>query len=159
MKKVLLALGFLFVLVSVGPQVVAAEKDNSCPIIDITDAYYAELDNDNLEDDIAVHLDIKATNRNQSFYICLEIILPSGTAHTKYFFIDIYDRKFNIRIEAHNVATESGWYETRVYLAMPIPATPNPSAACWRLELYDVIIFDPPGKGGADPLFWAMFYC
>ncbi|MHA2496256.1 MAG: hypothetical protein ACXAEI_12270 [Candidatus Hodarchaeales archaeon] len=156
MKKILLALGCLLVLVSAAPHMAAADDDDdddSYFRIWITDAYYAALDSDSLENDIVVYLHVHKSSRDQDFYLYMKIILPSGTFYAEYFFVDVYDRNFDLRIEAHNIATESGWYEAQAYLA-----TPSYWGGGWNLELHDTLIFDPPGKGGGDP-YWTMMLC
>ncbi|MHA2495467.1 MAG: hypothetical protein ACXAEI_08255, partial [Candidatus Hodarchaeales archaeon] len=115
MKKILLALGCLLILVSAAPNMAAADDDDddSYVRIRITDAYYAALDDDSLENDIVVYLHVFKSSRDQDFYLYMKIILPSGTFHAEYFLVDADDRSFDIRIEAHNIATESGWYEAQ----------------------------------------------
>ncbi len=135
---------FLFTVFIILPILLAnvpASSANFSVSIDITDAYYADLDADLLEDDIVVTLNVTLTNiyvsTNVDIYI--GITLPSGTEF--WFLAEInvvkytYSVTFGMKFDLMNTALEPGWYE----------ANAVGFADGDQFSIMDSFIFDPPG--------------
>lgn len=117
--------------------------------IKITGGYYDALDDDGIPNDVVIHLQCTIAKGETIAHYYLEVILPSQTLYSYFFTIESPYHKYTLRVEAHNIATESGWYTGRIYAA-------HPSDDGWYLELFKSYEFDPPGKGGGDPCFTVM---
>ena len=116
----------------------------------IIDAFYADLDGDNLEDDIRVisTLDLRTDGTKEVFLTGLFFLeLPSQT---------IYDHSFShhyctdldvvyLTFTGFDAATEPGWYSATILGLGFIDSTP--------IIFFDDIVFDPPGgSDNGDPL-------
>ena len=121
--------------------------------IDITDAYYTALDEDNTEDDIVAHFDMeirkngrKISNDRQKFDLYVELILPSETSYI--FGFRLFCRQsvsISPEIHLNNLATEPGWY--RIVLTCVL----FDGSFVTSIGSED-LIFDPPGSTpGTEP--------
>lgn len=113
--------------------------------IDITTAYYADLEGDGLENDVFVGVRLTfegASTYNFDYYIFLT--LPSGAEFGYMFSAATRMEVLNIDNYFWNHATESGWYEVAVYMVLRTGGAQ---------VISESLIFDPPGgSGGADPI-------
>lgn len=111
------------------------------------DAYYADLDGDNFQDDIRLELSLDLYNSYETTNVDLyiDITLPSGTVYS--FLVHLILVKstthgyYELSVNIYNAATESGWYT-----ASTVAFTPD--------DLYSIqetIVFDPPGSNGGVP--------
>ena len=127
--------------------------DNDKPyiLIDIQEAYYADLEGDGMEDDVFVGVELAffgASVYNFDYYIFLT--LPSGAefgyavalaAHTDLAYFGNY---------FWNHATEPGDYTVTVYTVLRTGG----------MTLFsDALVFDPPGgTGGSDPIRFDLVF-
>ena len=121
--------------------------------IDITDAYYTALDEDNTENDIVAHFDMlikrngrKISNDRQKIDLYVELILPSETSYLFGFRI-FCKPTISISPEIHlnNLATEPGWYTIILTCVLFDGALITGIGS-------EGLIFDPPGStGGTEP--------
>ncbi|MCY3414962.1 MAG: hypothetical protein INQ03_25150 [Candidatus Heimdallarchaeota archaeon] len=119
--------------------------------INISEAYYADLEGDGLENDVFVGVDLYLSGRdayNFDYYIFLT--LPSGlqfsyayafSAKTDYIYFGNYFWQH---------ALEPGWYDVEVFIVMRSGGLTVSSEA---------LIFDPPGgTGGSDPISFSLIF-
>ncbi|MFX0113839.1 MAG: hypothetical protein ACFFB3_04780 [Candidatus Hodarchaeota archaeon] len=112
--------------------------------IKITNGYYDALDDDGIPNDVIIYLQSTAAKGETIANFYLEVILPSQALWSCFFSIESLYHKYMLRIEVHNIATQSGWYTGRIYAVYPIEDG-------WNLELFKSYEFDAPGIGGSDP--------
>ena len=117
--------------------------------INITDAYYADLDADNFEDDIFISIDVTLSNIyiETDVDIYIGVTLPSGI---EFWFVakitvikSTYSYNFGINFDLLNTALESGWYTAQAV----------GFAEGDQYSIMQSLIFDPPGsnEGSSDP--------
>lgn len=133
--------GILF-LVLVVPSIPASSANFSADT-NINDAWYADLDGDGSEDDVAVNVTLTLSN-NKIFTdvdLYINLVLPSGKEFwfVSYLTIEKYTRTaaFILLYELMDTATEPGWYD--VYTVA--------FAEGETLSRVDYFTFDPPGGG------------
>ena len=120
---------------------------NFSVFIDITDAYYADLDFDGYEDDIRVLVIMDLYNNRFNTDIDLYVGIEKPSDEEVWFLAEFqaykttYHETYVISFDLLNTATESGWY-----WAYSVGFADN--------EQYSVMsdfLFDPPGDVGGDP--------
>ncbi len=133
------------ILLALVPASTAAVTDTTGPIkVEILDAYYADLDNDGLEDDVYSAVKVSLIPQGIQVYdYLIELELPSGATFSYYYVIAtnkqvvLYDNYF------WDHATESGWYKITVSVVL----------ISSNFEYHETtLVFDPPGgHGGSEP--------
>lgn len=146
LKNKLISLILLAILVLLVVPFASAEEPLDEPLsitVEILEAYYTDLDNDSLEDDVyaSVRVTILPTGMQVYDYL-VELELPSGKNFSYYYLITTnvqtvyYDNHFL------DHAIESGWYKIK---ASAILFTSNLAYS------ESVLIFDPPGGASGPP--------
>lgn len=151
MGKKMVLRGILFFLLIFLSMVVVYQVVGSVTIgsgdsqltITITDAFYTDLEQSGVENDVVSHFTLELTNEEeiQRFFLYITLRLPSGTEYSYWYYIST-NQSLEATMNFYNHATESGWYDLKILgilLDRPI--------SC-GLESYT---FDPPGSGGGDP--------
>ncbi len=117
--------------------------------IEITNAFYADLDGNGIEDDIFVQVDLSffgASTINFDYYIILT--LPSGESHAYTISLASHVDKLIIDNYFWNHATEPGWYTVEVHTVLRTGGVQI---------LSDSMVFDPPGGSeGSDPIGFSI---
>ena len=137
----------LFILVSPASGRIGSTAVSSDPTvsINITTAYYADLEGDGLENDIFVGVVLSfvgASTYSFDYYIFLT--LPSGTEYGYTFSAATKTEILNLDNYLWNHATEAGWYKVTIYIVLKTGGAQL---------VTESLIFDPPGgSGGADPI-------
>jgi hypothetical protein len=121
--------------------------------VSVDHAYYYDLDNDGLEDDILIELiceisEGSALPRKSEFYLTLE--LPSGIEHRAAIMLVGTYSELHMYILWYDSAWESGWYNLKV------------DAIAFGGSIFDCCStsyeFDPPtGSGTGDPHIEVLF--
>ena len=135
--------------VSGGNRASTLDDDKPYILIDIQEAYYADLEGDGVEDDVFVGVQLSFFGSSvYNFYWCICLTLPSGAefgyaialaAHTNLAYLGNY---------FWNHATESGDYTVIVYTVLRTGGVSIFS---------DFLVFDPPGgTGGSDPIRFTL---
>ncbi|MHA1225697.1 MAG: hypothetical protein ACTSPV_03035 [Candidatus Hodarchaeales archaeon] len=143
MKKLKIILIFFLLLYSsnmifLSQGSVDFNDDNEISDIQIVEAFYADLDNQGLPNDILSHFIIEfEDDDNYSFIILfISLTLPSGTQF-QYSYLIITDLPgIYVSLYFYNHASESGWYNLK------ISALLLGSKSHW---ISDSLTFDPPG--------------
>lgn len=120
---------------------------------EVSTAYYADLDNDLLADDIYVEITVTLSGIDNSlikdgiFYgVYFTLILPSGFEYNYLIYDVATDTQFIIYLNLLNHATESGWYQTITSATFDQFGAGNVLPAHYFL-------FDPPGgQKGGEPI-------
>jgi hypothetical protein len=131
---------------------VIADQDESSVNITILNAYYADLDQGGIENDIFVEFTLNLTLQEDDGYFLFyfTLVLPSGTEY-------YYRTSFSVSqstnyygvLYFYNYATEAGWYEIK-----SLGVLFQEDDIKWYFTSY---IFDPPGgTGGDDPQVMMM---
>lgn len=124
-------------------------KSNS---VRITDAYYADLDNDGCEDDIKILVEFFFPDSDPSRVdLNLWISLPSGLVYN--FRVSVYRAppESVLQIDCIDMATESGWYTITMLASIM-------GAGNGKMYITDEFSFDPPTGGGPGlPTVYAYF--
>lgn len=112
----------------------------------ISDAYYTDLDQDGLQDDVRLLILLELVNNkmytNVDLYVGLK--LPSGTEY--WFLAEFVLVKYTtygyvqLEFDLLNTATETGWYE----------ANTVGFAGNEQFSYMDSLVFDPPGSKNGD---------
>ncbi|MBD3406047.1 MAG: hypothetical protein GF411_07985 [Candidatus Lokiarchaeota archaeon] len=138
----------LIPLASAQPRTVVSESTD----ISIIDAYYADLDGDNCEDDIKILLEFKfPTDDSVRVDLNIWIELPSGLTYNVRVSVYRAPAQSILNIDGLNMATESGWYT--VTMLASVMGTGN-----GKYYITDQLIFDPPtGAGPGLPDVKAYF--
>ncbi len=128
------------------PDFSASSTDVISIKVSVTDAYYTDLDNDGLSDDVIAYTSVDlsgSTRYNFDYYITLT--LPSGKNYTYAYTFNTVYTTLNIRNYFWNHATECGDYTITV------------QAILWTGGISytnHAYTFDPPGgSDGGDPTF------
>lgn len=113
----------------------------------ITDAYYIDLDDDELEDDIVGIYEINVTtSKFDSFKVDFEyeLVLPSGYTFYHQYSTEIEDQMIRFTVNMYDHAIESGWYDFIVFGTIY-----QGGKTSGNINL----VFDPPdgGAGGNIP--------
>ncbi len=114
--------------------------------ITISEAYYADLDNDGYEDDVFVETQLAFTGSSSSYNFDYYIVLtlPSGLSYTYSFAASSKVDFLTIGNYFWSHASEAGWYNVDIHIVMRTGGVALTSES---------LIFDPPGgTGGADPI-------
>lgn len=154
-NKKLIGFGFvalLFFLTFSMTSVVASDNNDYYyfPYTDTTiwDAYYTNLDNGQVADDIVVDFSMYASswNRIEASILYIELSLPSG--YTYNYRITFYKQASSVStLLFYNHATEPGWYSISIVWYALIRDT-NYAMCSW-----DYLEFDPPGGSpGTEPI-------
>jgi len=142
-KQTRLALiAIVFVVIGLVPFAAAQPRITTGYGLEIADAYYADLDEDGLEDDIKILVEFSFENTNPSRVdLRLEIELPSGTVYN--FRVSVYrpPTKSVLNIDCFDTATESGWYTVTMIASVM-------GAGNGKVYVTDQMQFDPPTKTG-----------
>ncbi len=112
----------------------------------IYDAYYGDLDQGGVDNDIHVTLlfDLGYYAYYEIYYD-ISLTLPSGLTYTYRVHVLAWYEHIRIDNEFLNHATEAGDYKVEVVALMVFPSVILDSAS---------LVFDPPGgDGGGDPVF------
>ncbi len=108
--------------------------------VDISSAYYADLDGDSLEDDIFSQVDVVlAMTYNKGIDYTITLTLPSGAQYSYSFKLYVSSKIFSINNYMYNLATESGWYQIDATITLRNGVGGS-----------DQIVFDPPGGSCCD---------
>lgn len=115
--------------------------------IDITDAYYADLDSDGFEDDIRILVVMDLYNYKYTTDIDLYVGIEKPLGEEVWFLAEFlaykttYHESYSISFNLLNTATESGWYT-----AYSVGFADNE-----QFSIMSNLLFDPPGVVGGDP--------
>lgn len=143
----------LFGLFAVSNSVlVGSASSNTAPVVEgtITDAYYANLNNQSYYDivyNMSFNIsDFTSTNTVNGYYFTLLVGLtyPDGTTYWCQFNLISYQQTFTLQVIWYDSVTQSGWYTAQSYT---YPMNNHNNA------YYSSFEFDPPsaGVGGASP--------
>jgi len=115
--------------------------------LSIQDAYYCDLDNDGVEDDIYGIAILTSSKEIRTYNILkYELIYPSGESYVNYFHHSVKDDIIVYEFYWINSVKGSGWYTFNldVYILGKGYA-----------HLYDSLVFDPPdGDPDEPPVTW-----
>ena len=150
-KRIALTLAMcLSMLLLAIPQQVSAYTPTFA--VTINDASYADLDGDNVEDDVLVFFTcfVRADYRIQRSDFLFSLTLPSGITHYALIIVIGHYNELRLALSWYDSAWEPGWYNVQVEgYAYGIPGGYD----------YDAIDFDPPtGTGGGDPTISVSFW-
>ena len=146
MRSKLILFLFVVTFATLIPQTIAATSTKTPKTFDvkIIDAYYTALD-DEIEDDVVIILDVeKSTALKTEIYV--EIVLPSGKIHAAIVTVWTFRTQFTVKVDAHQTAEEPGWYTVNSIGILYGGGAPK-GDVCY-------LVFDPPGKGGANKPYW-----
>jgi hypothetical protein len=145
-RRLTLFLAAVVMLAMFIPAINAQPRIASIEYIRIIDAYYADLDGDDYEDDIKLLVDCSFGDTDPSRVdLNIWIELPSGLTFNVRVSIYNTPNTFILNIDCFDMAIESGWYT--VTLLASIMGSGN-----GKLYITDEIIFDPPtGIGPGIP--------
>ncbi len=119
--------------------------------IHIIDAYYADLDNDGMEDDIKLLVEFTfPTDVVTRVDLNIWIELPSGLTFNVRVSVWRAPGESILNIDGFNMAIESGWYT--VTLLASVMGTGG-----GKYYIIDDIVFDPPKGGSGLPGVEAYF--
>jgi hypothetical protein len=115
--------------------------------INITDAYYCDLDGDTIEDDVFSTFTINIENEADKHFLFITKIvlkLPSGYHYNYYYKMDTSEPEYEYTICFYNHATENGWYTVDIFCLLF-----DGRHLGFGIESYT---FDPPGQDdGGEP--------
>ncbi len=115
--------------------------------INITDAYYCDLNDDGFEDDVVSTFTIDIDNRNEEPFLFITWIvleLPSGFYYDYCYNMDTSEDEYNYTMNFYNHATENGWYTIDIFCLLF-----DGRHLGFGVESYT---FDPPGGDeGGEP--------
>ena len=122
--------------------------------INITDAYYCDLQEDGREDDVVSKFTIEIENGNEKPFLFITKIvlkLPSGYKYAYYYNMDTSEPEYDYTMNFYNHATESGWYTVDIFCLLF-----DGRHIGFGIESYT---FDPPGgdEGGEPPCVSLFF--
>lgn len=144
-----IAIILLLISLNLGNQasgVTSSTNGDSSISVSILDAYYANLDNGSIENDVFTQFTLEISHDSSCAYCVLYIslVLPSGNQFTYYYIVITKSTNSIGLLYFYNHATESGWYKVRIFGVL---ITRNQISSC--LASYS---FDPPGgTPGDDP--------
>lgn len=120
-------------------------SDSVAVTIMIHEAYYADLENDGIENDIFVSVELSFSGSNSyNFDYLIYLTLPSGHVFNYYISLSSRVQTLNMGNYFWNHALESGWYHVEASVILRTGGIALTSSD---------LVFDPPGgSGGSDPI-------
>ncbi|MHA1228417.1 MAG: hypothetical protein ACTSPV_16935 [Candidatus Hodarchaeales archaeon] len=117
----------------------------------ITDAYYCDLDNDVLEDDILISADLDFWFNTREYSIVsylayLELETPNSSM-VFYAEYDYYKRDYHMIFHLVDSVDVAGWYVARLTVCL----TDSYGCISYLVINDDIVIFDPPEVGNGLP--------
>jgi len=111
--------------------------------VSISDAYYADIDNDGFEDDIKLLVEFAfPTEEPVRLDLNIWIELPSGLIFN--FRVSVWraPNESILNIDCIDMAIESGWYTVNLLTSVM-------GSGGGKYYIVDSLVFDPPNEGGS----------